>query len=1546
MRKVIKISLKVLSSIVLLVMIIVLSVGLLLNVEGVQNFALRKATAVISENLGTTVSMERISIRGFNRVAVKGFYVEDFAGDTLLYAHDLSAVLSKTAILRNNIVLGGVKLDSGKIYLYQPAGGQLNIQDIVAKISGKGPGSGKTKLTINGIDITNVTFKYQKEGEGRKIVDGIDYGNMILSGVDAGSRKLQITGKRIAMDLHDVSFTDISGFEVTDMSVAQFTIDDGFLDFDDTRIATPLSNMYLPRIILQGGSWKDFADFVNKVRLDVEVVKSDLHSRTLSYFIPALSHAADIPLEGVDLTFEGTVNDFGGRIANLTSGGTRFEGDYAVKDIRPTIDSARFTIDIAHLTTDGHAVESIVNELSPALLDTTLTDMLERAGHLSLTGKVDGRLGDFDADVVMNSGLGNMTIAAGIEMGGGNVRFDGDVKADRFDAGYLLGNRMLGHVSVSGKARGAILGGSIDVEGDVTVPAVEFNGYTYGNIRAEGSFMDYAVNGRIDADDDNLKFGLVGRADLRRDTIPQYDLTLDLEKADLHRLDINKRDSVALLSGRFVADGSGSSLDNINGTVRIDSLLYVSPADSVRADGIVFTGRNSSDSKYLAFNSSFMDAEFLSRMSYDSIIDYLGHILYDYLPALEKDHTPRHAPDMAANDMTAEGAATDPNDTYGSSRLTVNVKQANNVAAIFLPGFSIAEDSRAEFRFNPTSERLSIEARSNFIQYDKFLVTNLDLAGDNYTRRDSLNLVFTTEELMFPGFSLPSSSINAHAAADNARIRAQISDPKHDFSLLLDAAARFGRDSVGGLTVDARFLPSNMTTGGKLWNISDENIRYSGGRVAIDNFRLTDGAQGLLVDGVLSTAATDTLHVSLDGFALSPLSGLTEKIGYAIEGTISGKAAISSALNRPLIDGEVMLDDMKVNGMAVAPLHVGSLWDFGSQRASLFIADRISGHDFVRGYFNPSDNSYTGNVDIAGLHFAALDPLLGGAVKTQSGTVGVKAEVKSSTSDNMPVVTGSVRLDELVTTVDFNKATYTVHGADIRITDNVATLDGAAVFDSEGHRADLKAGADLSNFAAIRYNASLTPDNIIALNTGIEDNDTFYGKVYASGTINLKGDKMKVEVDITATTGDNSSFFMPLGSSSSVARSDFIVFESKRDTTVTDENTIDRKKEEFEKAVSDTEAIRTATEIRMALNVQPNTLVTLMLDREQSNVMSARGTASLNMLVNPTDNTFTMTGTYNISEGDYMMNFQDLISNKLEIQPGGTIQWTSEPADAILDVSAIYRLRASPDGLLNEAVGRVPIECTIAITGRLSQPEFTFSINAPTLDADQQSRLAAAFTSEQDTTLQFMSLVALGSFYVGDNAGIDLGSVGASAGIGFLTNKFSDLVSSDRTRFTVGYRAQDNYSSSEVDIGFSTDIVSDRVSVEFETNFDTGDNKAATVTDRDLMNYNITVTGLLNKAGNLRAKAFTRVIDRYENRGLQETGVGVYYREDFDKLSDIGRNARERKARRKVERETRREARRKAKEAAAVPTVYLPANAAPVEVPAEASDARAEASTE
>ena len=48
------------------------------------------------------------------------------------------------------------------------------------------------------------------------------------------------------------------------------------------------------------------------------------------------------------------------------------------------------------------------------------------------------------------------------------------------------------------------------------------------------------------------------------------------------------------------------------------------------------------------------------------------------------------------------------------------------------------------------------------------------------------------------------------------------------------------------------------------------------------------------------------------------------------------------------------------------------------------------------------------------------------------------------------------------------------------------------------------------------------------------------------------------------------------------------------------------------------------------------------------------------------------------------------------------------------------------------------------------------------------------------------------------------------------------------------------------------------------------------------------LTWLIDRAGTLRLKGFTHTIDRFdENQGLQETGIGIYFKEDFNNAKDL-----------------------------------------------------------
>ncbi len=77
MRKVIKISAKVVSAIVLLLIFLPVCATLLLDIPSVQNYVVDRAMSFFSRKLETRVEIGRIDLDLFSRVCIRDFYVED-----------------------------------------------------------------------------------------------------------------------------------------------------------------------------------------------------------------------------------------------------------------------------------------------------------------------------------------------------------------------------------------------------------------------------------------------------------------------------------------------------------------------------------------------------------------------------------------------------------------------------------------------------------------------------------------------------------------------------------------------------------------------------------------------------------------------------------------------------------------------------------------------------------------------------------------------------------------------------------------------------------------------------------------------------------------------------------------------------------------------------------------------------------------------------------------------------------------------------------------------------------------------------------------------------------------------------------------------------------------------------------------------------------------------------------------------------------------------------------------------------------------------------
>ena len=286
-----------------------------------------------------------------------------------------------------------------------------------------------------------------------------------------------------------------------------------------------------------------------------------------------------------------------------------------------------------------------------------------------------------------------------------------------------------------------------------------------------------------------------------------------------------------------------------------------------------------------------------------------------------------------------------------------------------------------------------------------------------------------------------------------------------------------------------------------------------------------------------------------------------------------------------------------------------------------------------------------------------------------------------------------------------------------------------------------------------------------------------------------------------------------------------------------------------------------------------------------------------------------------------MPNF-NLVNKIFTIKEGGWIKFNGNPMDATLNVDAIYKVKASlaplMAGLEYESgfSKRVDVDCIMNIKDKLNKPNIVLNVDVPNTDPETSALVKSVLNSPEEISNQFIFLLMSNSFMAQEsNSGSDNVNVGLMSGvitgIEFLTNRIRDIISTDKFDFSVNYMPRGNITSDEVSLGISTPLYQDKLLLDVGGNFNFKNNSAAIASDNlNQLSGELYMTWVLNDSGNLRFKGFTRSIDTFdENQGLQEAGVGVYYKENFNSIKELKekylRNSKERNKRKEERKATR-----------------------------------------
>jgi hypothetical protein len=506
------------------------------------------------------------------------------------------------------------------------------------------------------------------------------------------------------------------------------------------------------------------------------------------------------------------------------------------------------------------------------------------------------------------------------------------------------------------------------------------------------------------------------------------------------------------------------------------------------------------------------------------------------------------------------------------------------------------------------------------------------------------------------------------------------------------------------------------------------------------------------------------------------------------------------------------------------------------------------------------------NVQMDQGELTLFQPFLKNLVANLSGTASAELQVRGKPFE--PLINGSVGLNNASFVVNYLKTLYSINET-IDVKDSKIILKGVHITDKNGNQAIANGTVDMSTPLNPEIHVDIDATNFMVLNTTVKDNPLYYGNAFGTGTFTFNGPPDNMDIKIEAYTNRGTSISLPLNSPGTVSDKDFISFVPK------DSAEVIKKINHFQ-----------GLTMSLDLNVtqEANAIIFTDLGR-----LSGNGDGLLSLKISSLGD-FEMFGDYLISNGEFEFTAQDFINKKFEINRGGSIRWTGNPTEALINLTAVYEVRTSVRPLY-VAAGRgtgtdqrVMTQAEMTLNGNLLHPDISFGINFPT-DSYIQDELQSYLSDINNVNQQALSLIVRRSFAPGTGTDLtrELNSTVLSAGTELAFNQLNNIISQSLNLNFVDFNIRSFNEASA-----SLRLLSNRLIL-------TGG-----VTDRraELNDFNvfgkevvsdIEALYLIRKSGNLLLRASNRLSNRNFLNPTDEyiSAVGLVYRQEFDTFSEF-----------------------------------------------------------
>ena len=1432
-------------------------VSLLLSTSIVQTNLGNLATKRINQKFGTNLNIGKINISFLGTVALKDIQIRDHHQDTLIFVKTLSiSLVNGRKIIDGNLLFGDVSIEDAYCYIKTYQGENNSNMTIFADSfrsdTPKDSLNPLFTLKTENVFVQNLDFKLINENNQNPL-------KFSASNVGGNLEEMAIVGADFSAKARGLYFKTNQGIQVTNLTT-NYRYGLNAMYLNNMRLETENSNLIGDLLFkYKTGGLADFSDAVN---IEANFKESKVKILDLKKFYKELNGGDVVSFSG---KLNGNLNDFDlKKLILTTEKGIHLNGDLSFKNAVNSERGFIFNSDLNNLTATYKELRGIL----PNVLGKILPSELDKLGQFDLQGKVQLTTSFIEANVQVKSQIGTfisdlkITEISAID----TASYSGDIQLESFDIGVLFNNPLFGEIFLKGQVNGrGFKLENINTKFIGNIAEFNFNGYQYKNIIANGQYQNNKFDGGLVIDDANFKMKFDGLADMS-EAVHKFDFKSDISYLNLKKTNLFKRDSISIVKGAMTLDIKGNALNDILGKAVFKNVLYTNQEKEYRFKEFMVSSSLKDSIKTIDIASNDIVQGYIrGKFSFSELLkvaqNALGSIYTNYQPY-----------EVASNQF-----------------LDFNFTIYNQIVNVFFPEIFIDNKTKIKGKINGGKNLFRLHLSSPRIALYGADIKTVSLRTD--TKNPFYNTSLTAQEVKTKYYNISKLNLLNRTENDTLYFKSVFKGGKRkneDFNLDFFYTFNPEKKAVLGFEKSSFIFKENT------WNINpDKNntdkitFDLKTNEFVFSQFMLVSGEQKIEFTGNLKGTEEKVL---LADFTKLKLQSFLPKIdSLALGGELSGHLDFVQKGGDYAPEGLLTVKDFEVNDFKQGDLSINVKGENSYKKYEVAVAienedaKSISAKGILD--FSLERPIVDLNVFLEAFKLEAFSPLGKNVLSSLRGTATGDFTLRGFLGN--PDMEGELRLEKAGLKFPYLNVDYDFEGESVitLLQQSFILEDFVLVDTKKKSRGVFKGDISHNNFKQWFLSLKIDSDNLLVLDTENSEESQYYGSAFIDGSAAIYGLTDRLTIDLNVKTMPGTIFVVPIKDIETVDSYNLIHFKSD-----------EIKTQEIQKEVA-LEALKGLT-LNIDLEVTKDAVAQVVIDEVYGSQLSGRGAGNLQIEIN-TRGTFNMFGDYVVDSGVYDFKYGGFVNRPFTIQKGGTVSWNGNPADANLEVTAVYKAKANPGVLLENfnANRNIEVDLVTRITGSLFNSKQELDIQLSNVEASIANELEFILNDNNvnEKTTQFISLLAFGNFVNPDKVDFDANTTITNTASSAIAAAFSGLLNNPESKFQLGVDYQQGQNDNDlerlntdnqVDLSVSTQV-SDRIIINGKVGVPIGTQTQASVVGE------VKVEVLLNKEGTFRGTIFNRQNEiQYtaEDQGYTQ-GIGLSYQVNFNTLSGLLKSA-------------------------------------------------------